>query len=57
MRDSQLISLEAFQAAVSALGGVAPAAAHQKLLHAWGETHRSYHTQQHLARALGIAVN
>lgn len=52
MSDLQLISLEAFQAAVAALGGTAPAAAHQRLLHAWEEPHRRYHTQQHLAECL-----
>lgn len=52
MRDTQHTSLDAFQAAVAALDGVAPAAAHQRLLHAWTEPHRRYHTQQHLAECL-----
>lgn len=52
---SNVISLEHFQKAVTALGGGRADALHAKLLNAWAEPARRYHTPQHLEECLTLA--
>lgn len=50
-----MLTLKSFQSAITTLGGDSAAKIRTRLLRAWTEPHRSYHTLQHLEECLGLA--
>ncbi|MBU9200304.1 HD domain-containing protein [Burkholderia multivorans] len=50
-----MLSLESFQRAITCLGGGQAAGLHERLIAAWQQPQRHYHTLQHLEECLALA--